>query len=239
MSVEITIFHEISIVIFASITFVTAFYFQVARKLESKFEEISKEKIWLVEAELIKALLKTSAICVKKITELVLKEMGSEKLSSAISDYTAEFGLHTLLNLGTQPSVDEANFTKDIVEQIQLSEETKDQLFDLTFLSYNLKNSIPDKIKEKNNTFLKGIISGVLFGMLIPFFGFILEINLDQFSFISSIFAGLLILTLYFYAVNGIYGIIKINKLETNIKNLQKETAFEQMIDTILEIVQN
>ena len=101
MGVEITFFQGISMVIFASISIPTAFYFQVARKLESRVEDITIEKAWIVEGDLIKCLLVSSVLCTKKMFKLISGEKaGEEAISKPFSEKKEIFSGNTFSPCG-------------------------------------------------------------------------------------------------------------------------------------------
>lgn len=168
-----------------------------------------------------------------------MEKLGKEKFSSELTDLFSDFDVSKLLDYSKKQSVSKINYTKELVDKVRLNEEMKGQLYDLTFMNYALKNSVPESTNDQTDSLLKGIISGVIFGMLVPFLDVILSVDLGQFTFFPAFFGAILFVVGYFYLVNGIYGVMKIRKLEKKIKDLQKETILEEIRDIILTIIED
>jgi len=241
MAVEITIFQGIAVVIFASISVIATFYFQVARKLESRVEEVTIEKAWIVEEGLLRSLFISAATCTQKMFKLISEKVGEETMSRLLGAFTEQMSdIMRIMRMSQEAigSIDEVTFPKEVVEAIRLGDEEKDRLFDLSFLGYALNELVPETISYEVDELIKAILCGVICGLLVPTLDFFLSQDLAEYLLLSWVVSGIIIATGYYYIKNGIMGVWTIRKLEKKIGRLKRANSIDDVRETIEGIVE-
>ena len=238
MAIDIPFFQGVAVVIFASVGILTTFYFQVARKLESRVEEITVEKAWIVEGDLIKCLLVTSALCTQKMYKMLSEKIGEETVSR-VWDNLPEY-IRSIMRMPQEAmivSLDERTLPKELVEAIRLGDEERDRLSNLSFLVYALKELVPEIVSYEVDKLTKAIICGVILGLSVPTLDFLMSQNLSEYLFLLGIVSGIIIVTGYYYVKDGILGIWSIRELENKIRKFKRDKNIEDIEETIEGII--
>ena len=240
MAVEMTVFQGIAVLIFASISIIAAFYFQVARKLESIVEEVTINKAWIVEGELIKSLFVSAGTCTLKMFKLISEKVGEEAVSRFWEVLPQQIRDFMIMSEETLERVraEEKTFPKEVVEAIRLGDEEKDQLFDLSFLGFALNELVPETVSCEVDKLTKALICGVVFGLLVPTLDFFLSQDLGEYVSLSWLVSGIIILTGYYYVKNGILGVWAIRELEKKIRKLKRDKTLDDVRETIEGIIE-
>lgn len=225
--------------IFASIGIIATFYFQAARKLESRVEDITIKKAWIVEGDLIKCLFIASSLCTQKMLKLISEKVGKEAISE-LWDILPE-QIQNLMRMSQETlmgSLDESVLPKEVVEVIRLRDEERDRLFHLSFLGFALKELVPETVSYEVDKLTKALICGVILGLLVPTLDFLLTQSSQQYLLLLGLVTGFILVTGYYYVKDGIMGIWSIRELEKKLRKLNRDKNTDEIGETIEEIIE-
>jgi hypothetical protein len=235
--VEVDLFTGVAGLILASLVPV-GWFLKIARDLEKDADVVVNEKASILDEHFFRVVSTLSTnVFYKLLRGLGQFQVGNKTVLDILK---SDFGgfLDELLK-GSPDAIaeqmDNLELPAELVSMCRLSDEDKDRLFSISFLAFQLKDTVPELFSVKVDEMIKGIIAGILCGIAVGSVSLLMSYNLMQYL---SVIIALILLTATLYFYFGILGIWSLRKLEKKLLELKKENDIEDVWQTVMEMTE-
>jgi len=229
--IEIPFFQGIALIVLASLTAV-GWSLKIARNCEREAEIIVNEKASMLDEYFLKSVSVVSTLMSYRLFKILGQ---TQKISETIKFKMGEY-IDELLKLKPEQieeEIDSAEIPPEFINLCRLRDEDKDRLFNISFLAFQLKESVPEVLSSMVDRMTKGVIFGIVCGLSIGSLDFFISFNLMQYF---SVVVTVILITGFFYFYYGILGMWTLRKLEKKLKELKKARELEDIWQTVTEI---